>query len=219
MFWIRGSSSGHIDFSNDLATILDSGSESVATVAVNAGGSGYVVGDVCGITETGGSATISAQIEVTSVTGGAITGVRIYNAGSYTTNPSTLTGNALTGGSGSSGTVDLTMDTVGWTVDRDTTWSGSEREVIAHGEGGGSDTIYVGWRTFSNVGSDYYNWELHGMTGYSASLDINEQPGVSNGDHEAGSPDDEGAYMLLSSTSFNWFMNIDSYRILSLIHI
>ena len=211
--WIHGSSTGHLDLSNDIVAIL--GGESVTAAAINAGGTGYVVGDILGITETGGTANISAQIEVTSVAAGVIDGVRIYNSGSYSTNPSTLTGNALTGGTGSSATIDLTMAATGWTVDRDSVWDGgTEREVIAHGNGSGSDGIYVGWRTFSNVGGDYYNWECHGMTGYSASFDINEQPGVSVGDHEAGDPDDRGCYMILQNTSFNWWLNLNSYRII-----
>jgi len=208
-FWIKGSSDDYIDFSNDLAAILEN--NSVSAASINAGGSGYVVGDI--LTVAGGTALVAAQIEVTSVSGGVIDGIRIFNAGSYSADPTT-TANAVTGGSGSSATIDLTMSDLGWTVDRDTTWSGSEREVIAHGEGGGADEIYVGWRSFSNVGDDYYNWELHGLTGYSSGLGMTEQPGVSPGDHEAGNPQDYGTYLILSQNSFNWWLNINSYRII-----
>jgi hypothetical protein len=217
-FWIKGSSTGQIDFSNDLAAILSASANSVATAAVNAAGTGYVVGDI--LTVAGGTANVTAQIEVVTIGGsGDITAVRIFNAGSYTVNP-TLTANAVTGGTGSAATINLTVSSVGWTVDRDQVWDGgSEREVIAHGSGSGSDTIYVGWRTFQNVGNDYYNMELHGFTGYSSSLAHNEQPGASAGDHTAGDPQDQGSYLLLTSSSFNWWVNVNSYRIIITVKI
>lgn len=215
-FWIKGSSTDYLDFSNDLAAILENNSVSVA--AVNAGGSGYVVGDI--LTVAGGTALVAAQAEVTSVAAGVIDGIRIFNAGSYSVDPTT-TANAVTGGSGSGATVDLTMSGLGWTVDVDQVWDGgSEREVIAHGEGGGADAIYVGWRTFSNVGGDYYNWELHGMTGYTAGLGINEQPNTSPGNHE--NEDDtpgRGCYLILNQNSFNWWLNISPYRIIVTVNI
>ena len=295
-FWIKGSASDHQDLSDQIVAIMEG--ESVEAAALNAAGTGYTVGDVLGITETGGTANISAKIEVVTITGGGGTGpigtVRIHNAGSYSTNPSTLTGNALTGGTGSSATIDLTMNDVGWTVDRDlgmevttvdsvaaggtnysvgdkitltggnfetacvlevATLSGSavatvtidepglyniqpsdpvaqgstdgsgsgatfnlsfggERQVICHGEGGGSEEIYAGWRTYSIPGSDIYNWECHGLTGYSSSLPMIEQPGATQGEWGAGDPEDQGFYTIMTSTTFNWWLSIDSFRII-----
>jgi len=211
-YWIKGSSTDYLDFSDTLATILAATSESVATAAVNSGGSGYVVGDI--LTVAGGTATIAAQIEVTSVAAGVIDGIRIFNAGSYTSNPTT-TANAVTGGTGSSATINLTMSDLGWTVNANRVWDGgSEKEVMVEGEGGGSDSIHVGWRTFSNVGGDYYNWELHGFTGFSTSFGIEEQANSSPGNHEDASPGFYGTYLALSQNSFNWWVNINSYRII-----
>jgi hypothetical protein len=270
-FWIHGSSADQADMSSDLTAIL--AGESLDAAVLNAAGTAYTVGDI--LTIAGGTANIAAQVEVVTITGGGGTGpvgtVRISNSGSYSANPTT-TANAVTGGTGSSCTIDLTMAVTGWTVDRDigmavttvdsvaaggtnyvvgdeitltggttgdacvltvATLSGSavatvtitnagyynlqptdpvaqgstdgsgtgatfnlsfggDRTVIAHGNGSGSDAIYVGWRTFGDVPGDYYNWEIHGLTGYSASLPLIEQPGASVGNHEGGSTVDPG---------------------------
>lgn len=52
-------------------------------------------------------------------------------------------------------------------------------ELIACGPGSGSDQIFVGIQTYSNVG--YYNWKLAGFTGYSPGITFANQPGVTNG--------------------------------------
>ncbi len=79
----------------------------VATIAVNAGGTGYSVNDV--ITVTGGTGT-SATATVATVSGGVITGLTLTSAGNYTALPS-ATGAATTvapsGGTGA--TVNLTF--------------------------------------------------------------------------------------------------------------
>lgn len=59
---------------------------SITYAAVAAGGSGYSVGNVLTITNGSGGilvTRISAQVVVTSVSGGAVTGVRIINGGVY----------------------------------------------------------------------------------------------------------------------------------------
>lgn len=56
-----------------------------AIVSVVAPGSGYVVGEV--LTLAGGAFTTPAQVKVTSVSGGGVTGVSIYRAGIYTASP------------------------------------------------------------------------------------------------------------------------------------
>lgn len=67
-----------------------------------------------------------------------------------------------------------------WTIDR---WVvNSEIEMIAHGPGSaGNDEIYVGIDTYSDVGDDYYNWRLMGMTGFAAGVDLEYQPGITQG--------------------------------------
>lgn len=67
------------DFVSKVVAMLTS--QHVATVAVNAGGTGYVVGDVVTLTHAG--AYLDARFEVTSVSTGAITGLRIVSSGAF----------------------------------------------------------------------------------------------------------------------------------------
>lgn len=104
------------DYHSALQALIDiATSAHVATVAINSGGTGYAVGDV--LTVAGGTSTFAATLLVTSVAAGVINGVRVQYGGAYTADP-TLTANAVTGGTGSGATMDLTMDGTGWTVDR-----------------------------------------------------------------------------------------------------
>ena len=291
--WIRGTVVGHKAFSD--ALVAAATGSSISAPVINAAGTGYVVGDI--LTVVGGTFTIAAQVEVVTVGGsGEVLTMRMYNAGVYTSTPS-VTANAVTGGTGSAATVDLTYAANGWAVHRDEgrgvsavdsvvaggtgyseddiitlaggtfteaatlrvtgetagvidtvsvetagdyevipadpvaqdsvapsggtgatfnlTFRAGELEVILEGEGGGSDEIFIGWRTISNVGGDYYNLELHGLTGFSAALPMDEQPGVSPGFWDAGlSADRFGSYLLTTSVSFNYFLNISAFRII-----
>ena len=75
-------------------------------VSINAGGTGYAVGNT--LTVVGGTGSILAELTVSTVSGGgAITGVSISNAGLYTTKPSNPV--SVTGGTGSSATFNLTF--------------------------------------------------------------------------------------------------------------
>lgn len=87
------------------------GCTTLSAVAVHAGGggTGYVVNDT--LTVNGGTGT-SATIRVTGVAAGVINAVQVLTVGSYTANPGTLSGNAVTGGTGTGATMDLTMATV-----------------------------------------------------------------------------------------------------------
>jgi len=76
-----------------------------ATVA--AAGTGYTAGDI--LTVSGGFGQIDAELTVTTVGGGgAVTGVSISNAGSYTEAP--LNPVAVTGGTGLGATFDMTFE-------------------------------------------------------------------------------------------------------------
>lgn len=108
----------HIALLDKLTEVVTS--RYLESVAVNAGGTGYVVGDILGIDGTGATSTIVAQVEVTSVSGGVVDGVRVYRSGAYTVDPTTTTGNTTTGGTGSGCTVDLTMAAPTWVVNRRT---------------------------------------------------------------------------------------------------
>ena len=215
MSWIRGNASDYLDLS-DVLVAAATGNSLQTVDSISAAGSGYVVGEI--ITFTGGTFSVATQLEVTSVGGsGDVTGVRIYNAGIYTVNPSDS--NATTASaSGTGATFTHTYAANGWAVDRNTTWSGSEKEVIMHGSGGGSDAIYVGWRTLS--GSGYYNFELHGFTGYDSGLDHDEQPGASPGFHDATlDTGKHGCYLLCLNSTVSYWININSYRIILVIKV
>lgn len=123
--WQTGSATDYFDLLNELKLIATA--RHVATAAINAAGTGYTVGDV--LTIAGGTSTHVATLEVLTITGGGGTGpigsVRITNAGAYSVDPTT-TANAVTGGTGASATIDLTMAGTGWTVLRE-----SERALSA----------------------------------------------------------------------------------------
>lgn len=117
-------------------------SRHVATVAINAGGTGYAVDDV--LTVAGGTLVggMAATIEVTSVAAGVIDGARLLSWGAYTVDPTT-TANAVTGGTGSGATFDLTTAGPDWTQRiGNVSSSTTEVEVIA-GVLGAGGTGYV----------------------------------------------------------------------------
>ena len=76
----------------------------LATVAVAAGGTGYAVNDV--LTLVGGTGT-AAQVRVTTVAAGVITGVTKISGGAYTVNPGSP--NSPTGGSGTGASLTVTF--------------------------------------------------------------------------------------------------------------
>jgi len=109
-------STDHLDGLDQLLELLTS--NHLATVAVNAGGTGHAIGDIIDIDATGSTSTHLAKVEVVTVSGGVITAARIYRSGAYTVNPTTTTGNAqsATTGSGINATFDLTFVATGWSV-------------------------------------------------------------------------------------------------------
>ena len=79
--------------------------EAVA-VAIAAGGTGYAVGNT--LTVVGGLGQIDAELTVSTVSSGVITGVTISNAGQYSEIPTNPV--SVTGGGGSAATFNLTFD-------------------------------------------------------------------------------------------------------------
>lgn len=91
----------------------------VATMALNAPGSGYLVGDV--VTISGGGGT-GATLEVTGISGtGAITSFTLLTRGSGYSN---TVGAATTGGVGAATTITITVATGEIGLDRDATLAG-----------------------------------------------------------------------------------------------
>lgn len=181
----------------------------VETVAVNAGGTGYVVGDI--LTVAGGTVeeTLVATLEVTSETGGVVDGIKVNEGGAYSADP-TLTANAVTGGTGSGATMDLTMLATGWTTQRNVT-SGAplEREWIAKGTGSGSDEIFVGIRTIRDLGPGSYNWELGGFTGFNGANAWADQAGYNGTDNIF-------AYTLLLDAPMEFWFSVTPRRIIGI---
>lgn len=77
------------------------------TAALNGAGTSYAAGDI--LTVIGGTFGEAAQIRVLTVTGGAIATFVVHRCGTYTVNPTPLTANAVTGGTGSAATFDITV--------------------------------------------------------------------------------------------------------------
>ena len=128
MAYQSGTATDYKDLLDQLVEIVTS--DYVTSVAINAGGTGYVVGDI--LTVAGGTSTHTATLRVTSVSSGVIDGVQVEEAGAYTVDPTT-TANAVTGGTGSGATMDLTMQTAEWTEERNQAHSTIEQEVILRG--------------------------------------------------------------------------------------
>ena len=106
----------------------------VGSVTVTAGGSGYSTSNV--LTLVGGTGT-AATFTVSSVSGGAVTGVTITSAGAYTV-PQTATGAATTGGAGSGCTLTVGYGVGSITLTNAGTGYYSSAPSIAFSGGGGS---------------------------------------------------------------------------------
>ncbi len=116
----NGSTSlGRIVFSKAVLDMILN--DHVIALAVNAGGTGYVVGetfDVVGGTPIG---AFVARGVVTAEAAGVVTAVKFTSAGAYSTLPG-VTGAATTNASAAGNddlTVDLTTEVTQWTLDRD----------------------------------------------------------------------------------------------------
>lgn len=184
----------------------------VIAAAVNAGGTGYVVGDV--LTVAGGTKTraiFDATIEVTSVSSGVITAARVVNAGSFSVNPTT-TANAVTGGTGTGATFNLTMESATWTVDRNTyTNDQTEFQLIMHGQNASGNPPYIGIGSFTNAG--VRQWQLRYMSSFDNSLTFGQQPGVSPG-FEFGTTPSGGPRIPLTDGNLHFFFFVSGRRII-----
>lgn len=143
MTWQSGTCNDYIELLQNLVQIATS--RHLDAISINAAGTGYVAGDLLGITNTGSTRTHDAQLEVLTVGGGgSITSARISMGGAYTVDPTTTTGNAATGGTGTGATFNLTFDDTGWSVQRRSRQAVSAT-VGAGGSGGtnGTQTVTV----------------------------------------------------------------------------
>ena len=94
-------------FSKPLLSGIEPQEAEAVSVAINAAGTGYTVGNTLDV--VGGLGQIDAELTVTTVNGsGGITGITISNAGQYAEIPTNPV--SVTGGSGSAATFNLTFD-------------------------------------------------------------------------------------------------------------
>lgn len=133
----------------DLLSELAIGTSLHDITAIADPGSGYAVGDE--LTLSGGTFTIAAMAQVTSVGGGGeVTGIRIRNAGLYQTAPSNDV--ATTGGGGSGCELTCDFDSNGWTRRRADNVTGAAQSATVAAGGTGyvqGDTITLSGGTFT----------------------------------------------------------------------
>lgn len=158
---------------------LERRSLEAASATVAAAGTGYNVADVLTLTTVGAvGITTSAQFTVATLTGGPGSGVAtvtLLTAGKYEETPGTsgvATTVAPSGGTGCTLNVTYVAPTT------------QEQLAILRGDGGGSDAIYVGVKTYTaaNGANTARNWAMYGFTAFNAGLTFDSQPGISPGD-------------------------------------
>ncbi len=185
-------------------------SEEVASVAINAGGTGYGIGDtislIGGDTRVGFTAPQTdtpAVFTVLTLSGSAIATMTLTTPGVYHRNPGTtgISVNTLTG-SGSGATVDVTYAEFG----DDTTG----REMIMS-----SGDLHIGIRTFTD-GGNVHSFELMGMQAYVSGNDWDAQTNRSPGRY----PDaDGGSFVILENEEFSYYISITDRRIVAVFNI
>lgn len=214
----KGTATDYLDLVDELDAFVEA--DWVDTVAVNAGGTGYAVDDV--LTVAGGTVTHhAAQVVVTAVSSGVITAIRLLDSGGYSADP-TLTGNSVTGGTGSGATIDITMESDPWTIELASTIETTEEVRIYSGTGGGGVT--VGFRTYQeDTGArQARNWALFGTSSYNGALAWYQQPditvdqGFSTVDGTM-STSSEGCYLVLKDndgTAMDYWFYVTNRRII-----
>lgn len=90
-----------------LGLLVNSSIFQAASATVQAGGSGYAVGDT--ITETGGTAITNAVFTVATISGSAVSTVTVAYPGNYTVAPSNPVSQGSTSGSGTGCTLNITF--------------------------------------------------------------------------------------------------------------
>ncbi len=110
MAWFKGQGTDYWDILDIIKNLAKDDHISVA--AINAGGTGYVVGDT--ITLAGGTKYHEPELEVTGVTGGVIDSVHISDAGVYTAQASNPVSQNTTSGGGTGAEFNLTYADTAW---------------------------------------------------------------------------------------------------------
>lgn len=146
MSWITGSEPvGYLGLFDKLMKAATG--QGATAVSIVGGGTAYTVGDI--LTVTGGTSSFAAKIRVVAVSLGVITSAVISEGGAYTSNPSNPV--AVTGGTGTGATFNLTFASNGWTLKRRSVQAVSAT-VGAGGTGGTNGTRTVTVTTVSAIG-------------------------------------------------------------------
>lgn len=238
--------------------IVSSGAfaQRAASATVSAGGTGYAVGDVLEV--QGGTAREQAKFQVATLSGSAVATVtQVESGGAYSSTPSNpaatvgvgpstfagdnactltvtyqaivgTTGLSVTGGTGSSATVDITLAESGWSVDSrnddNVSENGvtNEKEVVLVGDATGkTNKPYIGFSTLTRTnGVDTrYGVALHGMVAHNALATLASQPGL------LGSPGTWGDSLPYLTTPENqsqeidMWLSVDDQRICGVINV
>lgn len=175
------------------------------------GGTGYTVSDQ--ITIVGGLGVgVAAVFNVDTAPAGIVGTVSLVTAGDYEAMPSNPA--SVTGGTGND---DCTL-----TITAQDSTGTAERTLILEGNGGASETILVGMKTFQTPDvttfDTCYNWSCHAFTGFNSSLLFHFQAGISPGLDGSGDPSaTTGSFMpLKESTAFTieFWMNFTNRRLI-----
>jgi len=181
-----------------------------AVVTINNGGTGYTLNDTITL-DTSADPNITAVSEATfnvdAVNAGVVTAISFVTSGEYTASDGGAGGVPTTGGTGTG----LTIQPF-WAGDAGAT---GEKEAILLGIGGGSDTIYVGVRTFRDLDTGAFQWAMRGFSGYTANLLWDNQPGASFELVNGGSTSESGSFIPLADvgTTIEYWWNCTSRRI------
>lgn len=132
--------------------------------SIAAGGSSYVVDDT--ITLTGGTFATATELTVTSVSGGAVTGVSISEPGDYSVIPTDPVAQGSTSGSGTGATFNLTYND-----------STGLLSLQAPGNGTGKE-VFINIETVYDDGDNTYGWKIFGATGWQTGLAHGSQQGA-----------------------------------------
>lgn len=178
MTFNKGTATDYLDMLTKLVQV--STSRHLEAIVLTAGGTGYEVGEILNIDNTGSTRTLDAQIEVLTIGGGgAITAARIFRGGAYTVDPTDVTavvttstnllfdGSAVASANGTGATFDLTFASTGWTVKRRTKKAVSA--VVVNGGTGYTNGATV---TLNPAGS------VKGFAGQDAQFTITAVAGV-----------------------------------------
>ena len=240
--------------------IIDCGAFAVraTSATVSVGGSGYAVGDI--IEVQGGTTREKAKFQVATLSGSAVATVSLFETGgAYSSTPSNpaatvgvgptafagddactltvsygtlvgTTGLSVTGGTGSSATVDITLAESGWSVDdRNTnnlTVNGvtNEKEVVLVGDATGfTNKPYVNFVTgTSTSGLNTRYWiGCYGMTAHNPLLNTWESPGLSPGRNTGTGAFETGAYLLCDenqSQNMDFWITVNDRRVMVVVN-